>query len=139
MKKIQRLVAVTLYVGLIASCATVVLAGPPVLPSSFYGVIKINGVSVPTGTLVTAWISGTQCAEAAVTPYGSDSVYGLNVPADDPDTLARDGGVAGDPITISVRAGGQVIVRTAIWQSGSNVRVDLAQHTKFLPIARRGF
>lgn len=132
-----RLSACALLIGLIVSYAATALAGPPILPSSFYGLAKIDGVNIPAGMPVTAQIGGIAYAETTVAVSANDAYYTLNVPADDPDTPTKDGGVAGDVITLTVSVGGRVITRTAIWQSGANVRMGLVQYRLLLPIARR--
>ena len=133
----QRLLGIALLAVLMVSGATPALAGPPTLPSSFYGLVKIDGLNVPAGTLITASINGTVVAQTATFLSQGHSVYTLNVPADDPDTTNRDGGVTGDTITITVLSGSQSIVRPATWQSGSNTQVDLARYKVCLPLAQR--
>jgi len=107
-------------VGLLA--AIPVLAIPP-LPSSFYGTVKVNGDNVPDGTLVRALIDGQVYAQGHTQTYRGDSGYSLDVPGDDTDTAAREGGREGDIIQFEI--GGVLADQTGTWHSGTNVKLNL--------------
>lgn len=98
------------------------LAVPP-LPSSFYGTVKVNGSNISVGTIVSAWINGVQYAYTGSLLYQGDSVYALDVPGDDPATTAVEGGAFGDTIVFQVN--GRPAQQTGVWQSGTNVMIDL--------------
>ncbi len=100
-----------------------VLAIPP-LPSSFYGTVKVNGQNVPDGTGIEAAINGQVVAQALSQTYQGDSVYALNVPGDDPDTAALEGGHDGD--TIVFKVGGAQAEQTGTWKSATNISLDLS-------------
>jgi hypothetical protein len=107
----------------LARIGSTALPAPPPLPSSFYGTAMLNGVDVPVGALVTAWINGTRYAQASVTTFEGRSFYAINVPADDPTSPAIEGGREEDSIEFhidEVKAG-----RTATWRGGNNIRMDL--------------
>ena len=99
-----------------------VYAVPP-LPSSFYGMVKLNGKDLQEGTIVQALIDGEVFASTASQLHQGNSVYSLVVPGDDPGTDSVEGGVAGD--TIEFRVGGNLARQTAEWQSGVNENLDL--------------
>lgn len=99
------------------------LAVPP-LPSSFYGTVTINGNNAPVGTVVSAWINGVQYAFSQTILYGTQSVYSLDVPGDDPATPAIEGGVEGD--AIEFRIGGQPAQEVGYWHSGTNLPLNLS-------------
>jgi hypothetical protein len=120
----RNVIALGLTIGLLLISAAAVLAGPPPLPSSFYGAVKVNGANVPVGTIVSAWINGVKYVETTVLLYAGDTVYSLNVPGDDPETPGIEGGVSGDIVVFHI--GDQVTDQTGFWQSGTNVGLDLA-------------
>jgi hypothetical protein len=95
----------------------------PSLPSSFYGEVRVNDAFVPDGTLVRALIEGQVYAEGYTQTYQGTSVYTLDIPGDDVDTTALDGGRGGD--TVQFEIGGVLAEQTGTWQSGTNVRLDL--------------
>lgn len=80
---------------------------PPPLPSSFYGY-----VDAPVGTPVIASIHGIVKGQTVVTNWEDQSVYSINV----------QGGEEGDTIVFTV---GEISASTAVWHSGTNVRLDL--------------
>ena len=71
----------------------------PALPSSFYGSVKLNNANVPDGTVVQAFKGDLMIAQGYTQTYQGDSVYALDVPGDNTDTPAIDGGREGDTIT----------------------------------------
>lgn len=97
-------------------------AAPP-LPASFYGSVQTNGVAVPPGTLVSAWVNGVKLAESATFTDGGVSVFLLDVPGDDPDTPALEGGSAGQ--TVLFRIAGFDAPQSALWSSGSHDPLNL--------------
>jgi len=99
-----------------------VIAFPP-LPSSFYGTVKLDGGNLPEGSVVQALISGQVYASSEVSLYQGDSVYSLVVPGDDTATTEVEGGKAGD--TVQFKVSGVLANQTGIWQSGSNVNLEL--------------
>ena len=68
----------------------------PTLPHSFYGTVKKDGANVPDGTVVSAWIGGTQYASTTTTTYGANSV-GVLVIGYESDTLPILTEVGDDP------------------------------------------
>ena len=81
---------------------TWVLAVPP-QPHQFYGNVTICGAPAPEGTVVSARIGGIEYASTTVDAegrYGYDPLF--KVPADDPDTPEKEGGVAGETVEFYV-------------------------------------
>jgi hypothetical protein len=103
------------------------LAGPPPMPSSFFGTVKINDSNVPLTTKVSAWINGIKYSEETVIMYNDDTVYSLDVPGDVAGTPEIEGGKPGDTIIFFI--GNQVANQTDIWQSGSNTELNLSAFT----------
>lgn len=127
---------VFLVICLLFSFFSTVKAVPP-LPSSFHGVLQVNGENVPAGTEVTAWINGVQYSSVLSLMYEGDSVYAIDVPGDDLSTTeVIEGGVAGD--TIIFKIDGVEATQTGTWATGSNVNLDLdltgQSHLLFLPL-----
>lgn len=126
MKFKQILIPLTLAVVLLLLTFSPALAVPP-LPSSFYGTVKMDGVNVPDGTTVTAWINGVQYASTTTTTIGSDSVYAMDVPGDDPATVPIEGGTAG--ATIVFHIGALTAAETGTWAEGTNVQRNISWTT----------
>jgi hypothetical protein len=124
MKQIFRLIVFLAILCLLLGNTMPVLAGPPILPSSFYGTVKIGGANAPVGATVKAKINGVQYALTTVIAYGSDTVYSLDVPADDPGTVGViEGGVEGDTVVFYVN--NQSANETGTWHSGTNISHNL--------------
>ncbi len=98
-------------------------AALPVLPSSFYGSVKVNGANVADGTVVRALINGQVFAETLTQTYQGQSVYSVDVPGDNPDTTVREGGREGEAVQFTV--GGVAAVESGAWHEGINARLDL--------------
>ena len=90
-----------------------VSAQPPKIPFSPWGSVTINGQPAADGLSVKAYINDVLVAEMPGGTVGG--YYALVVPADNPDTPAKDGGAAGDSIV--VRVDGKVVLQTLIWQT----------------------
>lgn len=135
MRLLKTLAAFLAAIIMVAGSYTQGLAVPP-LPSSFYGTVTINGSNAPPGTEVSAWINGVKYAYTSVVEYNGSAVYSLDVPGDDTSTPVIEGGIPGD--TIEFRIGAMTAQETGIWQSGTNVQVNLSTTTHlwmiFLPM-----
>jgi len=95
----------------------------PPLPASFYGTVTVDGVDVPAGTPVSAWIAGVRYAETETFLYQGRAMYALDVPADDPATPEVEGRRPCDTIVFHIgelKAG-----QTAAWQGGTNTELHL--------------
>jgi hypothetical protein len=119
----KRLAACWLIISFLSfAFPTLVQAFPP-LPSSFYGVVRLDGGNLPEGTLVEALIDGQVFASTTPHIYEGESVYQLIVPGDDPSTTTVEGGHTGD--VINFRVAGIMADQTGTWQSGTNISLDL--------------
>lgn len=95
----------------------------PLLPSSFYGTIQVDGANVEPGTRIKALFENQVLAEGVTLMYEGTSVYTINVPGDDNDTRDIDGGREGEQIFFEVA--GLVADQTGTWHSGTNVELNL--------------
>ncbi|RME47138.1 MAG: carboxypeptidase regulatory-like domain-containing protein, partial [Chloroflexi bacterium] len=112
---------------LIIVAGAVAVAGTPTQSSSFYGVVTLDGASVPAGTLISAWMDGVKLAEAPTTRVGGYAIYLISVPGDDPDTPQVEGGREDRPIHF--RVAGYEAVELAPWRAGTRTRLDLTSAT----------
>lgn len=123
MKINRSILSLFLVLFLLLSNISVAHAIPP-LPSSFYGTVKVDGVNVTAGTVVTAWINGVAYASATTFTNGSNVVYRMNIPGDDTSTTETiEGGTEGQ--TISFHIGSLIADQTATWTGGTNVNLAL--------------
>jgi len=101
---------------LVIMFASFVLAAPSI-PYEPYGVVMINENPAPDGLLVQGFINNVQ--------YGSTTTqkgwYSLTIPADDPGTAEKDGGVEGDIVVFKVNG---VVVGEGTWSKGT-LKLDL--------------
>lgn len=56
---------------------TLITRAAPPLPSSFYGLVTLDGAAVSAGTLVTAWVDGIYVAESPTFVAKGNSVVSL--------------------------------------------------------------
>ena len=123
MKQFIRISSLFLIISIISLFITVPVLAIPSLPSSFYGTVKVNADKVPDGTAIQALIGGQVYGQGVTQTYQGDSVYILDVPDDNTDTAAQDGGREGD--TIQFKIGGVLAKKTAVWHSGTNTNLNL--------------
>ena len=92
--------ALALFLALLL-CSMPVAAQLPVMPHSFWGTVTIDGSPAPDGTVVSAHIGGLSWPTTT-----SGGQYGYSptfmIPADDPATTEKDGGLNGDEIVFKV-------------------------------------
>jgi uncharacterized repeat protein (TIGR01451 family) len=126
----QRMVAESPMIA--ESVAAAASQETPPRPSSFFGRVTVGGApqtaEVPPGTRITAWIGGIRYAETfsvldSSVPDHAQSVYRLDVPGDNENTPAVEGGRAGQ--TITFRVAGVQVPQTAVWHDGLYERLDL--------------
>lgn len=133
MKHLVRIFTLPLIVIFLSPFVTIPALALPPLPSSFYGTVKVNQSNVPDGTIVHALIGGQVYAEGRTQTYQGDSVFALDVPGDDTETAALDGGRDGDVIQFKI--GGATADQTAVWHGGTNVSLILTA-TSSKPISK---
>ncbi|GAB4401381.1 MAG: hypothetical protein Kow00123_10510 [Anaerolineales bacterium] len=110
---------------LIFALAAVNVAAFPPLPSSFWGIITVNGARVPLSAELTAYVDGVNCGKATLYLYAGTTYYSISVKGDDPDTPEKEGGRDDDPIEF--RLNGVPLATTARWHEGTNVRLDMVE------------
>lgn len=88
---------------------------PPPMPSSFYGEIHFSDNPPEEGDIVEAYlpIGTTPAATAVIGNYQGALIYGIDVP----------GEITSEGSTITFKVNGRVVA-TAVWHSGTNVRLD---------------
>lgn len=96
---------------------------PPGIPAGFFGTAQSNGYNLPEGVRVSAWISGVQVAETYSFRFESQSVYSIDVPADDPSTPVVEGGSEG--VAVTFKAGAGMADQTATWGRGATAATSL--------------
>ncbi len=92
-------------------------------PSEYWGSVTINASPVVDGTQVSAYVNGTLYANM---PGGTmNGFYSIILPADNPDTPEKEGGLTGD--TIMFRINGSAARPLVKWKSGVQ-RTDIRQN-----------
>ena len=118
--KISMCMALILLVALGVSSATVLAV--PMQPNQVFGDVAIGTSDVPDGIEVSAKIGGV-AYDTTITldgKYGYDPLF--KVPADDPATDDKEGGVDGDTVVLCV---GGVEAGSTSFTNGGSVNVDL--------------
>lgn len=122
-----KLAILSAWVLVVALYSTPVAAQPPVAPNIFRGTLAIGGCSAPDGLTVSAKIEGVECDTAITVDgrYGDgpEPEHMLKVPADDPATPLKDGGLDGDTVEFFVE--GVKANETAIFRSMSYSTLNL--------------
>ena len=118
-----KILRLSLLICLISLFITIPVLAMPTLPSSFYGMVKMNGNRVPDDTVVEALINSKVYAKGYIQTYQGNSIYTLDIPGDDTDTVVQDGGRDGE--TIQFMVGGVLAGETGIWKSATNINLDL--------------
>jgi len=98
---------------------------PPALPHYLYGVINAS-----SGDVMVAFVSSQEIAHTTVFVADGQNVYRMALPADDPNTPAREGARENEVIAFAVN--GYPLLEKVIWHSGHVDRIDL--HRAKLPI-----
>jgi len=88
-----------------------------------YGEIHFNAISLPAIVEISAWINGTEYVKTTVKTPGAKTVYVLDIPGDDPDTIAIEGAQPGDIVSFQIN--GISADQTLVWESGAYVQLDL--------------
>jgi len=127
----------------VALCSIPVAAQPPVAPtgeaiSSFYGTVTIGGSPAPDGLTVSAKVEGVEY-DTAITVDGSygrgpQEEHMLKIPADDPATPQKDGGLNGDTVEFFVE-GVKTNNEPAIFESMTYSMLNLTVPA-FIPAAQ---
>ena len=131
MKRVFRSIIILFLVCLSLNVQPEGVQAFPPLPSSFYGMVKLNNANVTDGTLIEAVVNGKVIAQTYSQMYQGDSVYTLSVPGDDPSTPTSDGAKEGD--VISFKIGGITAGQSGVWHSATNVELDLSADSSVTP------
>jgi len=99
------------------------ISGPPPLPLSVWGIVRLHNITVSDGTIVSAWISENQYAQTETFSLEQESAYSLTIPGDDPSTPEKEGGTPNDLVHFKVAGFGAA--DSILWQSGESLRLDL--------------
>jgi hypothetical protein len=105
----------------------------PALPSSFFGTVKLNNANVLDGMVIQAFIGDRMIAQGYTQMYQGESVYSLDLPGDNTDTVIIDGGREGDTITFKVA--GIASHETGTWHSATSVQLNLTVTSASTPKA----
>ena len=104
----------------------------PPIPDSVYGMVRVNNLFVPAGTLVSAWCSGTKVTETSAVDNNGETWYSLGIPGDDPATPAKDGCSTGEIVSFKIWS--DTADQQKTWISGSDpTQLDLSL-TNLIPI-----
>ena len=93
---------------------------PPPLPASFYGTLAGD---VNEDVTIAAVLKNKTVVQTTPRQNENEWVYSLIIPGDIAHTKAIEGGSPGD--TIEFHINGEMSAQTAVWQSGSNTRLNL--------------
>lgn len=115
---------------LLSVCVQQVWAAPPGLPSTFYGSVRIDKVSVPVGTYVSARIGATTYKRVQVQQDPTHGVvYAMDIPADDPTTPGVEGGKDGDTVVFIAElpnSSKRTMLQRGTWRSGGSMELHLS-------------
>jgi hypothetical protein len=99
-------------------------SAPPIIPDQVYGLVRVNNIYVPAGTLVSAWCGGTKYAEKATVDDNGETWYSLDIPGDEPLTPAKEGCSSGE--TISFKIASDIADQQKAWAEGNSTQLDLS-------------
>ena len=119
-----RIAAISLVLALLIPTFLYAHAFVQPQPSSYYGTVHIDDTRAASGTVITAWIDHTRYAQTVATLNVDQAIYNLDVPADDPATPLKEGGVPND--IVQFRIGSTLARETGIWFSDTNTNVNLS-------------
>jgi hypothetical protein len=104
-----------------------------------WGTVKVNGQHVDAGTVIGAWCEGVKVAETLTEVAGAESVYGVDIPSDNPDTPEKEGCADGEIIAFTIGlleaeahkpgSPGEPVE----WASGVSEQVNLTAETEYSP------
>jgi hypothetical protein len=95
----------------------------------YYGAVTLDGNNVPAGTTVTGWIVGANGGPWTVNSFvwtDAFTSYALDIPADNPNTLEKEGGASGDVIHFKITTPqGEILGPTSVWPGIKDVKFPL--------------
>jgi len=123
--RMRGLRTVSTLLALVLLLAVAASAGPPPLPSSFWGVLTMNGARIALSAELVAYVDDVACGKASLFLYQDTTYYSISVKGDDPDTPIREGGVEND--LIQFRLNGVPLATTALWHGSINTELNLLE------------
>lgn len=91
---------------------------PPSLPASFYGQVQFSDTAPQAGDTLSVQIAGAAAAfSVPLVSHDGLLVYQLDLPGDNPDTPAKDGGQNGDAVTFRWD---ERLLGVSEWYAGTN-------------------
>lgn len=108
------------------SADTASAESPPSPPARFAGTVKVDGQSVPAGTVIEARIGNAACGVTQTFMQGNESRYVLDVPALDPGA-SPNCGVDGAVVTFYI--GGKKAAETGTWRNYELNQLNLTYTT----------
>ena len=124
-KNITRTITVVLLTSAALLLFTVTASSDSAPACYFAGTIKLDGINVTDGTIITATIEGVEYATTTPTGYGT-STYALAIQPE-AGTYYTDGTV------VSFKINAYAADQTGTWQAGQNIRLDLTASTTASP------
>ncbi len=123
MKIGMKRIGMSMLIVIILFSAVIAFALPG-MPHKFFGDVMIDGLPAPDGLWVEAVIDGVfyEWGLTSGGQYGWDIADLFNVPADDPDTSEKEGGVSGDWVEFYVDG---FYADTAYFENGASTWFDL--------------
>lgn len=109
----------------------VALAGLP--PCIFVGEVQQDGVPVPPGTVVRAWVDGAGPWSVSTYTFYGKARYVITIPPDEDPGPGKTGAHEGDTVYFSV--GGRLAEQTGVWHSEGYFMVNLGTWVINLPVA----
>ena len=101
-------------------------AAPPALPYSPYGIVTLDGATVPDGTMIAAYCGGNVVRSTQTTTHeGAAWYYDLDIPGDDSETVVTEGCAAGEQVYFYI--GSDLADQAVPWMSGVSRRLDLSR------------
>jgi hypothetical protein len=108
----------------------------PSPPDTYYGTVQGNATFTPTaGMMVEARLGNTVCGHGVTQPYGGQTVYVVNVDADDVTGRSAGCGQLGRKVTLYV--GGHWMSPAVTWDNNQLDQVNLSVGAIYLPLVIR--
>jgi len=120
-KNITRTITVVLLTSAALLLFTVTASSDSAPACYFAGTIKLDGINVADGTIITATIEGVEYTTTTPTGYGT-STYAIAIQPE-ADTYYADG------TAVYFKINAYAADQTGIWQAGQNIRLDLTAST----------
>jgi hypothetical protein len=122
----KKAISIAILILIVALLLPVPALGVPQPPHVFRGAVTVGGVAGADGLVVTAAIAGatfpyTPTAQTSGGRYGDDLKF--KIPADDPETTTKEGGVNGDTVVFYVQG---VEAGTYTFAIGEVTELDLS-------------